>query len=523
MQKLMEMLGLAAPWTYFTIKYKVDDYWYERPINDRHIDAINIAPSAFGTDKVIEQLPKIFKEDIPILAKEIGQTVDPSDMALKFERFRAELSQIFADPTQQNFSSMEPLKKWAHHIDFLEYFKSLGMRVDDTTTLEANFKALDKFFVMMDDPEKSQIAREVQVLYTFHKLQPRIFDGISRFEDVDEHCRNFITKQAMPLWTPDFFRRHILNDRDFADERELIENIRVSLKEVIQENKWVEPASKEGLLKKVDTLKVYLGAPYELYTEEQVYSHYKKRFPPMPWEHYTFFEWQAIYYQETKGRELRADSAKACQLGVNAYNDQGKRLSLDLGLLGFQEESYPFVFRYATLGFFLAHEFTHTFDTNYIDEKLLTGNDKGEFHEKAQCLVDQFGNTVAEADGATLKLNGSVVINEVMSDNLALRASYRAFRKELARRSNDHDKYALPGLAEYTPDQIFYLAMANPWCGSYTQEGLEARQYLSHPPNMVRITGAIKNSEEFANAFKCKIDSPMNPAKKCRVWRYKKQ
>ncbi|CAJ0574706.1 unnamed protein product, partial [Mesorhabditis spiculigera] len=359
----MEMLGLAGPWTYFTIKYKVDDEWYTRPINDHHIDAINIAPSAFGTDKVIEQLPKIFKEDIPILAKEIGQTVDPSDMALKFERFKAELSQ---------------------------------------------------FFVMMDDPEKSQIAREVQVLYTFHKLQPRIFDG------------------------------------------ELIENIRVSLKEVIQENKWIEPASKEGLLKKVDTLKVYLGAPYELYTEEQVYSHYKK-----------------------------ADSAKPYQLGVNAFNDQGKRLD--------------------------------------IDEKLLTGNDKEEFHAKAQCLVDQFGNTVAEADGASVKLNGSGVINEVMSDNLALRASYRAFRKELARRSNDHDKYALPGLAEYTPDQIFYLAMANPWCGSYTQKGLELRQDQPHPPNMVRVTGAIKNSEEFANAFKCKIDSPMNPAKKCRVWRYKKQ
>lgn len=39
-----------------------------------------------------------------------------------------------------------------------------------------------------------------------------------------------------------------------------------------------------------------------------------------------------------------------------------------------------------------------------------------------------------------------------------------------------------------------------------------------HPPIPVRINGALSNFKEFAEAFDCPIDSPMNPKDKCDMW-----
>ncbi|CAJ0564796.1 unnamed protein product, partial [Mesorhabditis spiculigera] len=43
--------------------------------------------------------------------------------------------------------------------------------------------------------------------------------------------------------------------------------------------------------------------------------------------------------------------------------------------------------------------------------------------------------------------------------------------------------------------------------------------YKAHPFHPVRFNGNMKNFEEFATAFKCPLNSPMNPKNKCRVWR----
>ncbi|VDM33089.1 unnamed protein product [Toxocara canis] len=82
-----------------------------------------------------------------------------------------------------------------------------------------------------------------------------------------------------------------------------------------------------------------------------------------------------------------------------------------------------------------------------------------------------------------------------------------------------HDEKRLPGLEEYTNDQIFFMSYAQTWCGHSKPEAM-IRQILTdpHAPSRFRVNGVVVNQPEFAKAFNCPIGSPMNPKKRCVVW-----
>ena len=41
----------------------------------------------------------------------------------------------------------------------------------------------------------------------------------------------------------------------------------------------------------------------------------------------------------------------------------------------------------------------------------------------------------------------------------------------------------------------------------------------THSPRPVRVMATLRNSEEFAEAWKCRKGSPMNPDReKCKLW-----
>lgn len=105
---------------------------------------------------------------------------------------------------------------------------------------------------------------------------------------------------------------------------------------------------------------------------------------------------------------------------------------------------------------------------------------------------------------------------ENIADNGGLKFSYNAYKKWTEK--NGIEK-RLPGLHQYSPEQMFWIAAAQTWCSIDRTEYMRLRILNGvHAPDKYRVIGSIMNSREFSLDFNCKLGSPMNPHEKCTVW-----
>lgn len=168
----------------------------------------------------------------------------------------------------------------------------------------------------------------------------------------------------------------------------------------------------------------------------------------------------------------------------------------------------------------MGHEITHGFDDQgrQFDD---TGNLRewwqpettAAFEEKAQCIIDQYGNYTEPQ--TKLNLNGVNTQGENIADNGGIKESYLAYVKWA---EDNGPEQKLPGL-NYEPKQMFWLSAANTWCAVYRDAILKLLISSGmHAPQRFRIIGPFSNMKEFSEDFKCPKNSGMNPNKRCEVW-----
>lgn len=114
------------------------------------------------------------------------------------------------------------------------------------------------------------------------------------------------------------------------------------------------------------------------------------------------------------------------------------------------------------------------------------------------------------------QINGINTQGENIADNGGLKFSYNAYRKWTEKMGIEK---RLPGLQQYSPEQMFWISAAQTWCSIDRTEYMRLRILNGvHAPDKYRVIGSISNSHEFSRDFNCKLGSPMNPYKKCTVW-----
>jgi endothelin-converting enzyme/putative endopeptidase len=207
---------------------------------------------------------------------------------------------------------------------------------------------------------------------------------------------------------------------------------------------------------------------------------------------------------------------------VNAfYNPPMNDINFPAGILQapFYDPNASDAENYGHIGAIVGHELTHGFDdqgSQFDGYGNLSGwwsaDDRKKFDAMTDCEVQEYGNFTAVAD---VKLNGKLELGENTADNGGLRLAYLAFLADAKRKNIDLN--AKQG--GYTPQQQFFLAFGQNWCGSRRPEMVRLLvQTDGHAPEQFRANGVVQNLPAFGEAFGCKVGQPMMPANACHIW-----
>ncbi|XP_075154194.1 neprilysin-1-like [Haematobia irritans] len=155
------------------------------------------------------------------------------------------------------------------------------------------------------------------------------------------------------------------------------------------------------------------------------------------------------------------------------------------------DNSYDNVLLWSFLGFFVSHEFAHSIDSGGLERD-------GEGYTTSM-YNDIINNPMmANFTECLYAQNEDDKPLERTADAIGIKIAYRSYISET--------KTHTPSYTTSIPrDQLFFLNIAQFFCGN--DEG--------HKGNLQQI---VMNSNDFAAAFSCPVNSPMNPMEKCRLY-----
>lgn len=174
---------------------------------------------------------------------------------------------------------------------------------------------------------------------------------------------------------------------------------------------------------------------------------------------------------------------------------------------------------YGAMGTVIGHEITHGFDDEGAQfdsignlQNWWTNNTLEHFQNLSQCFIDQYSAINDSRVGLTL--NGKNTLGENIADNGGVRESFEAYV------SLGLKEPSLPGLTNYTNEQLFFISYANTWCSVTRNEKLRQNiLYDPHAPAKYRVNLPLANFDVFSRIWSCPCDSNMNKGKqKCVVW-----
>ncbi|MCU1299167.1 MAG: endothelin-converting enzyme [Acidobacteriaceae bacterium] len=204
---------------------------------------------------------------------------------------------------------------------------------------------------------------------------------------------------------------------------------------------------------------------------------------------------------------------------VNAYyNPQMNDINFPAGVLqpplfSAHSDDAP---NYGDTGGTIGHELTHGFDDEGRQFDSLgnlrdwwTPEDAKQFEQRASCISDLYSNYVIVDD---IKINGKLTLGEDVADLGGLTLAYMAWQDE----TKGQKLEPLEGL---TPEQRFFIAYGQSWCGNTRDETKRLRATVDpHSPEKYRANGVVSNMPEFQEAFHCKAGAPMVRQNRCKVW-----
>ena len=301
---------------------------------------------------------------------------------------------------------------------------------------------------------------------------------------------------------------------------ELVKNVREALRQTINAISWMDDATKQAALKKLDAITVKIGYPDK-------------------WRDYSALSINRTSYYENLRRAVRFGRERMInKIGkpvdrtewgmspqtVNAYyNPSMNEIVFPAGIL--QPPFFDFkaddAVNYGGIGVVIGHEISHGFDdqgSKFDAEGNLkmwwSADTRKKFDERTTVLAKEFDehNPID-----SLHINGTMTLGENIGDLGGLAISFTALGNAL----KDKKTELTDG---FTPEQRFFLSYAQVWRRSVRPERLRLQLKTDvHSPAEFRVNGEVPNLQAFYDAFGCgtagKLYLP--PEKRAMIWNLK--
>ncbi|XP_063976268.1 neprilysin-4-like isoform X2 [Diachasmimorpha longicaudata] len=318
------------------------------------------------------------------------------------------------------------------------------------------------------------------------------------------------------------------NEESREKALEMFLDIRAAFDEMVSELKWMDAGTRAKAHRKLYAMRPFVGFPQWINDPEKLNKFYEgaEVIPGQLFE--TFLRLTDVGAKKTlNSLREKPDKDRWITTGttVNAfYSAILNSVTFPAGILHppFYGNGLESI-NYGAMGAIMGHELTHGFDDQgrrYDENGNLrqwwSNETLRHYYEKVECIINQYSSYHLPELSNNFTINGINTQSENIADNGGIREAYRAYQRL---KSRGLKKQALPGLSDYSQDQLFFLGFAQVWCGNYTNGALKSKIIEGvHSPNHFRVIGTLSNNEQFAKAWNCPVGSPMNPPHKCILW-----
>ncbi|KAL6736508.1 hypothetical protein Aduo_006853 [Ancylostoma duodenale] len=132
------------------------------------------------------------------------------------------------------------------------------------------------------------------------------------------------------------------------------------------------------------------------------------------------------------------------------------------------------------------------------------------------CLKKMYDK--AKIPGFNRTMIGFRTLEENTADNMGAKLAFKVHQRL-------NNEFGIEGrleeMQDFDNDQMFFLSYAMFFCNKkiYDKEFLAVTMFVDpHAPDILRVNTVLANMPEFAKAFHCSPNSPMNPKTRCQVY-----
>lgn len=499
------------------------------------------------------QYLEAYREYMTTIIHLLGSTLENAKKtANEIIEFETELAEITSTPEERaNVSllykkmTVETLCKEVPEIDWMYYLETVLEKPisKDQNIVMFAIEYMKNLVEFLDVSEPRTISNYLFWRFVRHRvnnLDDRFQEAKQKFffslfgrEQSPPRRKNCVLQlnSNMGMAVGAMFVRKYFDENSKKDTLDMTHELQQAFREIINSTDWIDGPTKVLSEEKLNAMSLRIGYPDFLLSHDELNKVYKG----LEIDSTKYFENTLavlVYLTRTEqsklGEPVNKTTWSTAPAIVNAYYSRSKnQIMFPAGILQppFYHRHFPKSLNYGGIGVVIGHELTHGFDDKgrLFDrdgnfERWWSDNAVEQFHSRASCLINQYGNyTVSEVG---ISVDGENTQGENIADNGGIKQAFRAYKKWLANHSDPESlKYeTLPGL-NVTHTQLFFLNFAQVWCGATRPEATRNKLKTAvHSPGRFRVIGTLSNSIDFSKEFNCPVGSPMNPEFKCSVW-----